>query len=69
MKETQVCSSDGCSEVAIYRYTWPGRPEAFACLKHAVQLKRVSDAMGFYLQCTPIEMGPVQDAPAEVEGK
>ncbi len=39
-----------CSNPALFRYTWPGRDEAFACYTHAAQLRAVADALGMHLQ-------------------
>lgn len=42
----QSCSQPGCGQDAAYRYTWPGREEAFACAGHAGHIKHAADAMG-----------------------
>ena len=38
----------------MFRYTWPGRDEAYACVEHAKQLKNVAQALGFHLQMIPL---------------
>jgi len=43
-----------CPFPPMYRYTWPGQDERFACFLHAQQLLRVAQAMGFYLQMIPL---------------
>ena len=43
-----------CGQDAIYRYTWPGRDEAFICEKHSKKLRAVADAMGLHLQLIPV---------------
>jgi hypothetical protein len=52
------CNQDGCDAPAVARYTWPGRPEAGACLGHVAQLKLTAHAMGFDLQVLPVEQQP-----------
>ena len=39
-----------CGEHAEFRYTWPGRNEAYVCEKHAMSVRNVATAMGFYVQ-------------------
>ncbi len=43
-----------CNEIAVFRYTWPGRDESYVCMEHAKKLKSVAEALGFYLQLIPI---------------
>ena len=43
-----------CQQQAVFRYTWPGRDEACICLEHAMQMRGVSEAMGFKLQFIPL---------------
>jgi hypothetical protein len=50
----KVIKMANCQQQAIFRYTWPGRNESFACLEHATQLSRVADAMGLSLQLIPL---------------
>lgn len=48
-----------CGSPPMYRYTWPGKDEAFICLAHTMKLLKVAEAMGFHLQLiatTPDEM-------------
>ena len=47
-----------CTAPANFRYTWPGRDEAFICQAHAEGLKRVANAMGLNLQLIEIEALP-----------
>lgn len=44
-----------CDAPSLFRYTWPGRDEMFACVEHAGGLRRVADAMGFSLQLVLLE--------------
>jgi len=39
-----------CGAPALFRYTWPGRDEMFACVEHAGGIRRVAEAMGLHLQ-------------------
>jgi hypothetical protein len=43
-----------CQEYALFRYTWPGKSEAFICLTHALKLVNVAEAMGLTLQLIPL---------------
>lgn len=44
-----------CDQFPMYRYTWPGRDEAFICLEHAIQMQQVVQAMGHHLQMIPLK--------------
>lgn len=43
-----------CKEIPVFRYTWPGKDEAYICIEHAVQLKHIASAMGLYIQLVPL---------------
>lgn len=43
-----------CQFTPMFRYTWPGLDERFACIIHAQQLVGVADAMSFHLQTIPL---------------
>ena len=43
-----------CEQLPVMRYTWPGKDEAFACIKHAQQLQGLARVMGFHLQFIPL---------------
>jgi len=43
-----------CEEVPVVRYTWPGRDESYACIKHGLQIKGLAEALGFPLQLIPL---------------
>lgn len=47
-------SEKPCGETPLFRYTWPGKDEAFICLNHAIGLKNVANALGLYLQLIPV---------------
>ena len=44
-----------CGKDAAYRYTWPGRDEAFICEDHSGKLRAVANAMGLPLQMIPVK--------------
>lgn len=46
-----------CENAAAYRYTWPGRDEAFVCEGHSHKLRAVADAMGLHLQLIKVPLG------------
>jgi hypothetical protein len=43
-----------CNQTPVFRYTWPGRPESFACLEHAQGISAVAQAIGLFLQFIPL---------------
>jgi hypothetical protein len=43
-----------CKNTPIFRYTWPGRDEAFICMYHSLRLQGVANAMGLYIQLIPM---------------
>jgi len=43
-----------CSNKAEFRYTWPGKDEAFICQEHAFKMRRIVEAMGMYVQIIPL---------------
>lgn len=43
-----------CPRKARYRFTWPGRDEAFICVEHVGQLRNVAEAIGLPLQVIPL---------------
>src|SRR5215831_17203381 len=49
------CAERGCSNEAIYRFTWPGSPQQNGCAKHAEHAASIARAMGFDLEL--IEIG------------
>lgn len=48
------CNQEGCTQDAVYQYTWPGQKEAGICEEHSKKLQAIADAMGFYIQLKPI---------------
>lgn len=44
------CNEATCEQNGVFRYTWPGRDEAAACLEHARQLEGIALAMGLHMQ-------------------
>lgn len=53
-QEPPKCNQHDCTEIAVARYTWPGRPEELACLAHVNSLNRIAMSMGFFLQLRPV---------------
>ena len=43
-----------CELPPAFRFTWPGREEAFICVIHVVQLEWVARGMGLPLQIIPL---------------
>lgn len=43
-----------CEMPPMFRFTWPGRDEAYICLEHAEKLKSIANALGFHLQLIPV---------------
>ena len=43
-----------CTNPAYYKYTWPGKDEAYCCLPHANQIGKVAKAMRLHLQFIPL---------------
>lgn len=39
-----------CQTPPIFRYTWPGKDEAYACPEHAVMLLKTAYALDLHLQ-------------------
>lgn len=58
-------STHVCGEHAAFRFTWPGREEAFTCVEHAGQLRGVAMAMGFPLQLIPLAYRAGDSMPSE----
>jgi hypothetical protein len=44
------CDQHGCTERAVYRYTWPGQGESFVCEEHSAKLREVASAIGLALE-------------------
>jgi len=57
MPEIRTCTNVGgeCPAPASFRYTWPGRDEAVACVVHANALLKIANAMGMHLRVIPLE--------------
>ena len=49
-KDETICNKD-----AAYRYTWPGRNEAYICEEHSNMLRAVAGATGLPLQLIPVD--------------
>ncbi len=46
-----------CKNPAVYRYTWPGENESYACLIHAIGLVNVAFGIGLHLQMIRLNLG------------
>lgn len=46
----------------MFRYTWPGKDEAFCCAEHAFGITRVAKVIGCHLQMHPITPDFCKDA-------
>lgn len=49
----------GCTQPAMYRFTWPGKDENYICLIHALKLIDVAKSIGLHVQLIPLN---VEDA-------
>jgi hypothetical protein len=49
------CRMSKCNMIPMFRYTWPGQDEKFACMAHSLQLSSVAEVMGFHLQMIPLK--------------
>jgi hypothetical protein len=54
--------TEKCELQAMFRFTWPGRNEAFICMGHVQKLENVAITIGLPLQIIPLR-------PDELEGK
>lgn len=43
-----------CGEHAVFRFTWPGKPESHVCVDHAMQVGTIAAAMSLPLQMIPL---------------
>jgi len=67
--------AEQCPNPGAYKYTWPGRDEAFICELHVSQLRNVAAAIGLHLQVRPIpeeeqwQCDQIITAPARTESE
>ena len=54
-----------CDRPAMYRYTWPGKDEAYCCFQHALQIQGLANAIGHHQQLIRLEPDEVIKANAE----
>lgn len=50
-----------CGIPAAYRYTWAGKNEGYACIRHAHQIGAVAQAVGYDLQFLRLTEDEVQE--------
>lgn len=48
------CNQTNCDNPPAFRFTWAGRDEDHICAIHAVKLRAVTSAMGYYCQLIPL---------------
>ena len=48
-----------CDAPVMFRYTWPGKDEAFVCFTHAIALANIAAAMGFHIQLIPLRIDEI----------
>ena len=62
----KMCCQKDCQELAFFRYTWAGKDESFCCPVHAMQVARIAEAIGYYVQMIPLTMDEMmaEDPPA-----
>ena len=49
------CIQQDCKVNAAYRYTWPGRVEAGACVEHARWITTIAESIEVHLQLIEVE--------------
>ena len=54
MEQTMTCNSEDCDNIGNYRYTWPGKDEAWVCVFCAQKLTNIAAAIGIHLQLIPL---------------
>ena len=63
MTDKTQTTENTCQEYAAYRYTWPGRDEAFICSRHQQKAAALAGSMGMHLQFIPLEPCTEEDHP------
>lgn len=61
--------SERCKNPGAFRYTWPGKDEAYICAEHVGQLKAVASAIGLYIQIIPLPEGEQWQCEQLIENK
>ncbi len=54
-----------CKRPAAYRYTWPGKDEAYCCFQHALGIQGVAKAIGSHQQLIRLTPDEIIKAHAE----
>ncbi len=57
IEDTMGCSSADCDGLGNFRYTWPGRDEAWVCLICVQGLQNIAAAIGLHVQFIPLTAG------------
>lgn len=50
------CNQKGCDSLGLFRFTWPGKDEAYICGEHVHLLSAVAGAMGLHVQIIPVSI-------------
>lgn len=62
----ELCGQKDCREYARWRYTWPGKDEAYICDKHVRKLRSVVECVGMHLQIIPFQQALVGQTDKEL---
>ena len=52
-----------CSELAVYRYAWPGREEVLVCADHAIKLHNMASEKGINFFLAPLRSEELDNKP------
>ena len=58
------CAQEKCGEPAQFRFTWPGKDEAFICFECLPKLQAVAAAISLHVQIQPIDFMALAVRPA-----
>lgn len=50
MSDGFKCTQHDCDSPPVFRFTWPGKDEAYTCAIHAFALNKTAAAIGLHLQ-------------------
>ena len=48
------CTTKDCDNLPNFRYTWPGKDEAYICLLCVGKLNQIAEALGMHQQFIPL---------------
>ncbi len=52
--DTMACNSNDCDGIGNFRYTWPGRDEAWVCVLCSARLQGIAAAISLHVQFIPL---------------